>query len=141
MNDELFATTTEKTRVWLNDIMRRLDWDDPHRAWSALRAVLHVLRDRLTVEDAAALGAQLPMLVRGAYYEGWRPSEKRARLRHPEQVYAKVAEELQGYADMVVVEEVTRAVLDVMADHVSVGEAQHLRERLPKDLRDLIPAY
>jgi uncharacterized protein (DUF2267 family) len=31
--------------------------------------VLHALRDRLTVEEASDLAAQLPMLIRGLYYE------------------------------------------------------------------------
>ncbi|HEY5940705.1 MAG TPA: non-homologous end-joining DNA ligase [Gemmatimonadales bacterium] len=32
------------------------------------------LRDRLTVEETAHPGAQLPMLIRGSYYAGWEPS-------------------------------------------------------------------
>ncbi len=63
-----FSGTVQKSNAWLTDIMRRMDWDDRQRAWAALRAVLHVLRDRLSVDEAVALGAQLPLLVRGAYY-------------------------------------------------------------------------
>ncbi|HEY7713558.1 MAG TPA: DUF2267 domain-containing protein, partial [Candidatus Binatia bacterium] len=62
---DVFEGTLQKTQIWLNDIMTELDWhDQPHKAYLALRTVLHALRDRLTVEEAVQLGAQLPMLVR-----------------------------------------------------------------------------
>jgi len=63
-----FDSTLQTTNIWLNDILGQLGWQDHHRAYHALRAVLHALRDRLTVDQAAALAAQLPMLVRGFYY-------------------------------------------------------------------------
>src|SRR3972149_5548702 len=64
---DVFEGTLQKTQVWLNDLMFELDWEDrPQKAYLALRTVLHALRDRLTVEEAVQLGAQLPMLVRGA---------------------------------------------------------------------------
>ena len=62
---EVFGTTLEKTNRWVNEISDLLHWDDHHKAYHGLRAVLHVLRDRLPVPEAAHLGAQLPMLVRG----------------------------------------------------------------------------
>ena len=65
-----FDSTLQTTNVWLHEIMDRMCWQDKHRAYHGLRAVLHALRDRLPVDQAAALGAQLPMLVRGFYYEG-----------------------------------------------------------------------
>jgi uncharacterized protein (DUF2267 family) len=68
---EIFDTTVQKTHIWLNEIMDELGWEDNwHRAYLALRTVLHELRDHLTTEEATDLGAQLPMLVRGFYYEG-----------------------------------------------------------------------
>jgi uncharacterized protein (DUF2267 family) len=69
---EIFDTTLQKTHVWLNDVMHKLGWQDERpRAYLALRTVLHALRDRLPVEEATHLGAQLPMLIRGFYYENY----------------------------------------------------------------------
>jgi uncharacterized protein (DUF2267 family) len=59
---EVFDTTLQKTHIWLNDLTDELHWDDRFRGYKALR-------DRLTVEEAAHLGAQVPMLIRGLYYE------------------------------------------------------------------------
>ena len=68
-----FDSTLQTTNLWITEILQRLHWRDRHAAYHALRSVLHVLRDRLTIEKVVALGAQLPMLIRGFYYEGWHP--------------------------------------------------------------------
>ena len=138
MSHDLFTTTLKSTQSWVDDLMFRLKWDDPHRAWHGLRAVLHVLRDRLTVEEAVALGAQLPMLLRGAYYEGWRPAATPVRMRSLEDVYRRVGEHLHGYEGLIDPEEVTVATLDVLSDHNDPGEVVHLRQVLPRDLRSLV---
>lgn len=54
-----FDSTINTTNVWLHDKMDRMGWDDRHRAYHALRAVLHALRDHLSVDETAALGAHL----------------------------------------------------------------------------------
>jgi uncharacterized protein (DUF2267 family) len=68
-----FDTTVQKTNIWLKDLME-VTGGDRGKAYQALRALLHALRDRLTVEEAVEFGAQLPMLIRGIYYEGWNPT-------------------------------------------------------------------
>jgi uncharacterized protein (DUF2267 family) len=88
-----FESTFQTTNVWLHDLMERLGWQDRNRAYHAFRAVLHALRDRLAVEQAAALGAQLPMLMRGFYYEGWHPGGKPVKDRKKGEFLAHVLKE------------------------------------------------
>ncbi len=76
---EVFDRTIHKTNVWLKDLMEIQDCPDRHEAYLALRATLHALRDRLTIKETVQLAAQLPMLIRGFYYEGWDPTGNRLR--------------------------------------------------------------
>ena len=131
-----FDSTIQTTNIWLNDVMERMGWDDRHRAYHALRAVLHALRDRLSVEGAAALGAQLPMLVRGFYYEGWHPHGKPIKERHKEEFLAHIAAALQN-DPYVGPEEVARAVFQIVAKHVTAGEIEGMKHLLPNEIRSL----
>lgn len=131
-----FESTIHTTNIWLHDIQERLGWGDPHRAYHALRAVLHALRDRLPVDQAAALAAQLPMLVRGFYYEGWHPHGKPVKVRKKEEFLAHVAAAFQG-DPMVDPERVAEAVFAVLAAHVSAGEIEDVKCNLPAELREL----
>jgi uncharacterized protein (DUF2267 family) len=133
-----FDSTFQTTNVWLNDILERLGWQDRARAYHALRAVLHALRDRLTVEQAAALAAQLPMLVRGFYYEGWHPHGKPVKERHKQEFLAHIAAAFQGDPDADP-EQVTRAVFRVLAKHITAGEIASVKQSLPSELRSLWP--
>jgi len=83
---DAFDTTLHKTNRWLNELSELAGWDSKQKAYLATRATLHALRDRITVDEVAQLGAQLPMLVRGFYYEGWDPSGKPVKERHVEQI-------------------------------------------------------
>ncbi|HKI35935.1 MAG TPA: DUF2267 domain-containing protein [Gemmataceae bacterium] len=131
-----FDSTLQTTNVWLNEILDRMGWIDRHRAYHALRVVLHALRDRLTVEGATALAAQLPLLVRGIYYDGWHPADKPVKERKKEEFLAHVAQAFRD--DPVDPEEVTRAVFGVLTRHVSGGEVAHLERLLPHEIRSLL---
>jgi uncharacterized protein (DUF2267 family) len=129
----------QKTQVWLNDLMDELDWQDrPHKAYLALRTVLHALRDRLTVQEAMQLGAQLPMLVRGFYYEGWNLKNKPHKERHKEQFLDHVRD---TFRDDVTVnpQQVVRAVFRVLQRHTSPGEIEDVKHVMPKALQELWP--
>ena len=66
----VFDKTLQETNLWLKELMVRLGTDDREQAYTVLKATLHAVRDRLGPENAAHLGAQLPILLRGVYYEG-----------------------------------------------------------------------
>ena len=135
---EAFDTTVHKTQVWLNDLMAELGWDDRHRAYLALRTVLHALRDHLTVETTAHLAAQLPLLVRGIYFEGWKPSGKPVRERHKEEFVGRVLQAFRGDS-RVQSEAVVGAVFKVLSKHIEPGAVEHVLHVLPAEIRALWP--
>src|SRR5437764_13205931 len=92
---DVFDKTLQTTNIWLNEIMSDVG-PDRHVAWRVLGAVLCTLRDRIPLDLAIKLDAQLPLLVRGAYYDGYRPSETPSRLRHQDEFLSEVAEKLDG---------------------------------------------
>jgi uncharacterized protein (DUF2267 family) len=136
---DVFDGTLQKTQIWLNDLMSELDWaGKPEKTYFALKTVLHALRDRLTVEEAVQLGAQLPMLVRGFYYEGWTLKGKPHKERHKEDFLAHVKD---AFKDDVTVrpESVVRGVFRVLERHTSDGEIEDVKNSLPKALLELWP--
>ena len=133
---KLFAETLEKTGLWLEELAQDLGNVPLHRAYSVLRAVLHALRDRLTVEEAVTLGAQLPMLVRGFYYDGWRPADRPIKYRHKEEFLQYVSGLYRGLEEPER-EPAVRAVFRLLAGHITGGELKHVRDQLPPELRSL----
>ncbi len=135
---EVFDRTLHKTNVWLKELMEALDSPDRHAAYVALRAILHALRDRLTIEEAAHLAAQLPMLIRGLYYEGWDPTGKPVKERRREEFLAVIERDVATYGfDS---ERVARAVFLVVANRISEGEVEDVEHVLPREIRDLWPS-
>lgn len=135
---EILDTSVQKTNVWLKELMERLETSDRHLAHMALKATLHALRDQLSIVEAAQLGAQLPTIIRGFYYEGWRPAVRPDRASSWEAfmrpVYLAVCQNGEWTP-----EEVVYAVFDVLSSHVSGGEIDDVIAQLPRDIRSLWP--
>lgn len=136
----IFETTVQKTDLWLKEIMEKLGWSDRHKAYIALKGVLHMLRDRLPVDVAAKFGAELPMLIRGFYYEGWSPAKTPIKSHNLteflDQVYlhlanASFAQERES------MEEIVRPIFHVIQNQLSKGEIEHLRKVLPASIAAL----
>lgn len=135
---EVFDSTVQKTNLWLREIMDELATEDRHLAYEALRAALHALRDRLPVNEAADLGAQLPMLVRGLYYEGWHPAGKPRKSDAGDFLAAIRARVGRGLGEPEP-RAAARAVFRVLHRHITPGELEDVKRCLPRDLRDLWP--
>ncbi len=63
----------QTAHTWIRDVAVEFQTEDLEFAYRVLRAWLHTLRDRLTVEAGAHFAAQLPDLIRGVYFAGWDP--------------------------------------------------------------------
>src|SRR5215207_7587295 len=133
---EVLETSVQKTHEWLCAIaeISRLEKAE---AYKALRAVLHTLRDRLPLHDAVHFSAQLPLLIRGIFFEGWRPTEVPKKLSREEFLIA-VSEKIVA-AHFMDPLRITQDVLGVVAEHISQGEVNKLRRILPGDFQSLWP--
>ena len=119
------------------EICAELEWaHDSQRAYRALRAVLHALRDRLHPEEAAGFAAQLPLLVRGTFYEGWHPGGKPIKTRSADDFLAPVADAFRDEPPAVPTD-VARAVFTVVKRHLSAGEVADVIAALPDDVQTL----
>ena len=135
---DVFDKTIQTTNIWLDEIMDRMG-PDRHVAWHILGAVLRALRDRLPLDDAAHLGAQLPLLVRGLYYDQWQSPSAMHKERHQEEFLARVQDGLRDTRP-VNVEEATRTVFAVLAKHIAQGQADKTSRVLPAEIRALWPS-
>lgn len=137
---DVFDKTLQTTHIWLDEIMLVLG-PDRQVAWHVLGAVLRALRalrDRLPLELSAHLSAQLPLLVRGLYFDQWRPTEQPVKLRTRDEFFERVAADLKNTRPMNV-EQAVRSVFRVINHRLDPGQVQHVREALPQPLQTLWP--
>jgi uncharacterized protein (DUF2267 family) len=136
---DFIDTTVQKTHKWLNQLKDDLNWTDDQRAYEVLRAVLHTIRDRLPVYEAANFAAQMPLLVRGIYFEGWDPAGKPLKIRHVDDFADAVIGHLGGDTSDIDVIEAARAVFRVLNEHMTAGEIDNVKSNLPHDIKALWP--
>jgi uncharacterized protein (DUF2267 family) len=127
----------QQMQEWLKELNVNGNFGDLHEAYAVLRAVLHQLRDRLTVEEAADLGAQLPLIVRGIYFEGWRPAHVPEKVRTRQKFLDGVIMKLLPHR--IAPEPAVRDVFALLAHHCDPGEIADVIEQLPADLKELWP--
>jgi len=127
-------TTIQRTNIWLKEVMEETGIDDRHQAYLILRSVLHSLRDRLTAEEATDFGAQLPMLIRGFYYDEWQPSGKPVKFDR-EEFLANIQEQFvkQPQVDASVM---ARSVFRIIDRHIDSGEIEDIKDILPRDIKE-----
>jgi uncharacterized protein (DUF2267 family) len=135
---EVFDKTVQITNTWLGEIGADMAIDR-QAAWHALGTVLRAVRDRLPIGLAAHLGAQLPLLVRGAYYEQFKPTTELRAYRTADEFLDVIADGLRGIEDVVDPDEAARAVFRVLNHYIDPGQASNVREALPAEVRSLWP--
>jgi uncharacterized protein (DUF2267 family) len=132
----VFDTTVQETNLWLKAIMESLHTDDRHLAYLSLRTTLHALRDRLGPENAVHLAAQLPMLLRGLYYEGWRLAASQTQERTQSDFLEHVRRELPRGSE-IDPNVAVRAVFALMWGKLDLGEVGKVIDHLPAELKEL----
>jgi uncharacterized protein (DUF2267 family) len=121
---------------WLNLLQTDVGWADRGQVYLLLRATLHAVRDFLTVDEAADLSAQLPLLIRGIYFDGWIPSKTPAHPRTVDdflqRVMAPFGDNPPSHPDLAVA-----SVFALLRRQISLGEYNQVVHAMRKSLREL----
>lgn len=136
--DQIWASTLQKSNLFMKELSTELGFG-LEDTLLAFRTVMHAVRDRLPAEEAGHLAAQLPLLIKGVYFDGWSPGRQPLKIKTKTELFDVVSRPLLRGIRRFDVEQVTRTVLRVVANHLSDGEVDQLRAILPADLRDLWP--
>ncbi|MEA2377088.1 MAG: hypothetical protein QOD13_995 [Thermoleophilaceae bacterium] len=131
--------SVHKTNEWVSELAEELG-ADREDAWRVLHAYLQTLRDDLTVEEAAQLAAQLPHVLRGAFYDGFDPTHQPAKLRHAEQFLDLIAERA-ALPDRDAAARAAEAATAVLERHVSEGEVEDVFAQLPREVREVLQQH
>ena len=103
---EVLDHTVHLTHEWINELAGRLDWSSKRSALKLMRVTLARIRDHLIVDEMAQFSAQLPVLIRGFFFEGWVPKQTPIKDRHAEDFVAFIglamgdAQEYRGHEDI-----------------------------------------
>lgn len=128
----------ELARQWVAAVADRLDLPQNGRlALTCLEATLQALRDHLSPEQVARLAQHLPIPLKGAYYEGWRPSAAWPAADRQEFLQRIAANKLKNRD--IGVQRGVKAALEVIAQSVPAADMAEFAAELPDDLRSLWP--
>jgi uncharacterized protein (DUF2267 family) len=131
---EVFDKTLQTTHIWLDELKAEIG-PDRQVAWHVLGAVLRAVRDRIPLELAVHLGSQLPLLVRGAYYDRWHaPGRMDDKPRSLGAFLEPIAEEL-AHTRPVDPSNATQAVFRILSRHVTPGQIDKVRQSLPREVQ------
>ena len=136
----VFDDTMHTTNAWLKELGEALHFESRSDAYRALRETMHALRDRLPPGIAVSLAAQLPMLVRGFYYEGWQINSSNHAERSAEAFIGQIAphfHQTKGQRDP---RAIIAAVFALLDRKISDGEMHNVKNSLPHGIRALWPA-
>jgi len=134
---EILNRNVQLAHEWIDELDDVLGWDDKHRSYRLLRVTMQALRDCLPAVEAADFAAQLPTLLRGVFYEHWRPGAKKRRC-DVDHFLARIQEEfrddpIEDVADSVGV------VLGLFSEKISEGEIVQVQQCLSETVRSLWP--
>jgi uncharacterized protein (DUF2267 family) len=136
---QMLDTAVKTTEEWVGAVAARLGWQDQERTYLALLAVLHALRDALPRDEAGYLGVQLPVLLRGLYFEGWHPASHIPRAKSRSTFVKRIQEGIHRDPG-IDAEAVAHAVFALLAERLPPGEVENAKASTPEALRMFWPA-
>ena len=136
---EVIDSTVQKTHEWINELRERLDWSNDRDVLRLLRVTLQQIRDRISVAETAQLSAQLPILIRGMFFEGWQPHLVPLVDRRAADMITAIEHHVGDVLDYRGPQDIA-TVFKLLNARISEGEVADIRANLRDDIRALWPA-
>ena len=135
---DTFDTAVQKGNIWLKDIEQAGKLRSRFQAYAALRSVLHALRDCLPPAEAVKFSAQMPLMVKGVFFDGWKLTPKPLRLSRVE-FDAHIRRSLKEQTG---VDPYTalKAVLTALHRHISPSVLETIQTVLPREVHVAVSA-
>lgn len=130
-----FEKHIEESQRWVHEIAYALG--DESRfdvAYQTLRSVLFVMRDRMTPEEVFQFSAQLPLHIRGIFFEGYTLKDKPQKY-HREEFLERINKMIPS--EKPDPQRAFQAVLRVLYSHITLGELEDIYVTFPKDIQTL----
>ena len=137
-----FNKYAEEGNAFINHLAKNLGHpEETGRTGIILRAVLHALRERITIPESFNLLSQLPMFIKVIYVENWKYSEHPVKFNKDE-----FLDEVKRHQDQLgenefpweeSTEEIVKTVINELRSFVSKGEIDDILAQLPEDFREL----
>lgn len=135
---EVIDHTVQLTHEWINELRERLAWSSSRDALRLLRVTLVQVRDHLGHEEVAQLSAQMPLLIRGMFFEGWKPAQTPLRDRKLDHFIAAIEDQVSEVMDWRGRQDIL-AVFKTLNNRISEGEIRDVKAALPEGIRELWP--
>ena len=137
-----FEKHVAKGNKFVKEVSEYLGDVNRDKAGRIMKAVLHSLRDILTVEESLHLIAQLPLVIKGVYVDNWKVSGTPRRIRSIDDFCDDIRHisGLTADEDFPTKEDcldAVHAVFSVIKETVSEGEIEDIRAIMPKELKEL----
>lgn len=149
MNEESnplnFDKFCQEANAFIGKLAQRLGYpEEKKRTMIVLRAVLHTIRDRITMAESLDLISQLPMILKAVYVEQWKYSEKPPlQYETLEEMKRKIKHEQMRLGErqfdwQLSTEEIMSTVIDCLGDYLTQGQINDLRDQMPKEVKDYV---
>lgn len=117
--------------------------DNMDKAARVLSAVLHGLREIISVEESLQFVAQLPMFLKAVYVNGWTLKKKKTKVKHMEEFIDLVRSydgvtSIYDFESNEIAEHYINTTFFMLRKYVSPGEMDDIRDELPKNLKSMI---
>ncbi len=135
---EVIDHTVQLTHEWINEVRDRLGWSSSRDALRLLRVTLAQIRDHIGHDQVAQLSAQMPLLIRGMFFEGWTPAQTPVADRSADSFVKVIADKVSDVQDWRGSDDIA-AIFNTLNSRISDGEIADVKANLPKHIRALWP--